>query len=416
MSVMVRPPGVPDEPAGVAVSRSRRRALRAAPSNRPTVSSVCCGDGPLGPVGGECRRQRRRGRSTDGVCSLRRSPARLRARGGSRSPRCRGGRRAPASCRATTSIAGRRPAVVRKHLSSRRRPTRPGRPLSSRYRSPVWYSELPPDAPVRGRALCRRIGSPARSGVVAGVAAHPGRRRRADADAAHRRAACLAGTFAFKANLKPRFSAFSLPSSGLRGRASSRPAGRGTLLAEWRSNRAVGARRQRHLAQARAGSADGRSRAPSGEKVSARRLAGGASAGGVCGRRSRASAWAAGRRSPSTSACRCRRRVRTAGPTCWPARTSRVRPHQADRRSTRRGSGLRSADDALDVSVGGKKIVCVVAQVASDPDPGHAVDLVAAHKPLPGSFSLAPAGWRPPGGRRRCNRGDADADLSQGRR
>jgi len=39
-------------------------------------------------------------------------------------------------------------------------------------------------------ALCRRIRSPARSGVVARIAAQARRCHRADADPAHRRAAC----------------------------------------------------------------------------------------------------------------------------------------------------------------------------------------------------------------------------------
>ena len=95
------------------------------------------------------------------------------------------------------------------------------------------------------------------------------------------------------------------------------------------------------------------------------------------------------------SACRCRRRAPTAGPTCSPARTSRVRPHRAARRSTRRGSAIRSADDTVDVSVGGEKILRAVAPVAPGRDPGHAVDLVGTHDPLPGSFCERPAGMAP---------------------
>ena len=85
------------------------------------------------------------------------------------------------------------PGRVRKHLSARPRPTRPVHPLSVPYRSPVWHWKSRRTLLSVALALCRRTGSPARSGVVAGVAAHAGRGRRADVDAAHRRPARLAG-------------------------------------------------------------------------------------------------------------------------------------------------------------------------------------------------------------------------------
>ena len=49
----------------------------------------------------------------------------------------------------------------------------------------------------------------------------------------------------------------------------------------------------------------------------------------------------------STSGCRCRRRVRTAGPTCSRGRTSRVRARPRGHRSTRCGSGGRNHDVAF---------------------------------------------------------------------
>ena len=61
----------------------------------------------------------------------------------------------------------------------------------------------------------------------------------------------------------------------------------------------------------------------------------------------RASAWAAGRRSPSTCGCRYRRGVRTAGPTFSPAPTSGVRLRPRGRGPTRCGSAERSDDVGL---------------------------------------------------------------------
>ena len=66
----------------------------------------------------------------------------------------------------------------------------------------------------------------------------------------------------------------------------------------------------------------------------------------ACGRRWRGSALAVRRSSSSTCGCRGRRRVRTAGPTCSPARTSRVK-RSPGCHSTRCGSGGRNDDLGL---------------------------------------------------------------------
>ena len=100
--------------------------------------------------------------------------------------------------------------------------------------------------------------------------------------------------------------------------------------------RSLGERRRRPRL-ARVGGGDERRRASGGREVSVRRAAGGASAGGVSGASGDGgggSAWAVRRSSSSTCGCRGRRRVRTAGPTCSPAWTSRVKrsPRAAIRR------------------------------------------------------------------------------------
>ena len=92
------------EPDGAGRRRglAAARVPRAVLSSRRTASSVCCGDGPVGPLECGCRRQGWLGRSTTAItamCSLRRPSVRPRARG-DRSPRCRGGRRMPAARRA----------------------------------------------------------------------------------------------------------------------------------------------------------------------------------------------------------------------------------------------------------------------------------------------------------------------------
>ena len=80
--------------------------------------------------------------------------------GWGRSPRCRGARRAPASRWATTLIAGRRPAACARTCPPARDRPAPFRPLSPRYRSPVWYWKTTPDGPVGGRCAVSPVRIP----------------------------------------------------------------------------------------------------------------------------------------------------------------------------------------------------------------------------------------------------------------
>ena len=289
------------------------------------MSSVSCGDGPAGPIGGGCWRQGRRGRSTFVICSLRRRSACLPARG-IRSPRCRGGRRAgfppdnDVDCRA-------QPGRVRKHLSARARPA-PSTHCRRRP-DPPCGGQIPPDALSAALALCRRIGSPARAGLVAGVAAHAGRCRRADAV------------------LRLLVAVERAP-----GPVSSEPAGRGTLPAGWRSSRTsgrttpttscTGARWSRKPTRSRAQRWSGERAPAAGAHLPAASPERRETVAGEC--LGCSTPFAIDVRLPRPATCPdCRE------PTCSPARTLRVRPGRAARRSTRHGSGTPSVDVALNL-------------------------------------------------------------------
>ena len=126
--------------------------------------------------------------------------------------------------------------------------------------------------------------------------------------------------------------------------------------------------------------------------------AGGASAGGVCG----AAGDGGGPVPGLQDAVRHRRPSAVAGG------VPRLRGRRAGPRGHRGtvptgSSGVQRAVDPafealttpIDVSVGDEKTLRAVAPVAPGRDPGHAVDLVAAHEPLPGGFCERPAGTAP---------------------
>ncbi len=164
------------------------RAPRTVPFVRLTVSSVCCGDGWLGA------RSVADAGVSGGVAALQSRTVHC-----ANAPHARAcGCRLPAvERRCSPGAAGRRAqACPRARDDPSRSPIVAAVPILR-----VWYWKSRRTLLSAAVVLCRRIGSPARSGVVAGVAAHAGCRGRADADAAHRRGACLAGTFVLKANL-----------------------------------------------------------------------------------------------------------------------------------------------------------------------------------------------------------------------